>query len=204
MQHPNRKITDHRKLRQLYESGAVFTAFDTETTSITPTTGRIIELGAVKFTREGIIDTWNHLFDPDQFLSPFIISLTHITQEMVDAEDPIEKYLPSFLSFIQNTILIAHNAQFDLNFLNAECGKCGFPVTHNKVIDTLCLSRTVISEVQKHKLDYLADYLKINKGSSHRALDDAKTCKELFELCIKRISFGVPFADLSADRSGRP
>lgn len=187
MQHPNKKITDFRKLRQLYEDGAVFTAFDTETTSITPTTGRIIEIGAVKFNKDGIISTWNHLFNPDQILSPFIIELTHITQEMVDAEDFIGDHINSFLEFIKDTILVAHNAQFDLNFLNAECNFCGFPVTHNKSIDTLQLSRLILTEAEKHKLDYLADYYKINKGSSHRAQDDANTCKEIFELCISRL-----------------
>lgn len=187
MQHPNKKITDFRKLRQLYEDGAVFTAFDTETTSITPTTGRIIEIGAVKFNKDGIISTWNHLFNPDQILSPFIIELTHITQEMVDAEDFIGDHINSFLEFIKDTILVAHNAQFDLNFLNAECNFCGFPVTHNKSIDTLQLSRLILTEAKKHKLDYLADYYKINKGSSHRAQDDANTCKEIFELCISRL-----------------
>lgn len=187
MQHPNKRISDNRKLRQLYESGAVFTAFDTETTSITPSTGRIMEIGAVKFTKDGIISTWQHLFNPNQILTPFIIDLTHITQEMVDCEDTIDCHLCSFLDFIKDTILIAHNAQFDLNFLNAECSICGTHVTHNKFVDTLYLSKIVLPEPEKHKLDYLADYYKINKGSSHRAQDDANTCKELFELCISKI-----------------
>ena len=113
MQHPNKKIKDLRRLRRLYEDGAVFTAFDTETTGITPTTSRIIEIGAVRFTKDQILAKWTHLFDPDQILSPFIIDLTHITQQMVDAEDPINVHLPGFLHFIIDTILVAHNAQFD-------------------------------------------------------------------------------------------
>ena len=101
MQHPNKKITDLRRLRKLYEDGAVFTALDTETTGITPTNSRIIEIGAVRFTKDGILSKWSHLFFPDQILSPFIISLTHITQEMVDAADPINEHLPGFLNFIK-------------------------------------------------------------------------------------------------------
>lgn len=186
MQHPNKKITDFRRLYQLYDAGTVFTAIDTETSTITPTTGRIIELGAVKFNKNGIINTWNMLFDPGQELSPFIIDLTHITQEMVDSADHIESHINSFLSLIKDSVLIAHNAQFDLNFLNAECQHCGLPVTKNKVIDTLELSRWRFPTLPRHKLDYLADYLKINKGSSHRALDDAKTCMELFKICISK------------------
>ena len=185
MQHPNKKITDLRRLRKLYEDGAVFTAFDTETTGITPTNSRIIEIGAVRFTKDGILSKWSHLFFPDQILSPFIINLTHITQEMVDAADPINDHLPGFLNFIKDTVLVAHNAQFDLNFLNAECENCGLPVTKNFAVDTLQLSRCVFPEAERHKLDFLADMLGIDKGSSHRAFDDAVTCMELFKLCMQ-------------------
>ena len=59
MQHPNKKITDLRRLRKLYEEGAVFTAFDTETSGISPTNSRIIEIGAVQFTKDGIISKWS-------------------------------------------------------------------------------------------------------------------------------------------------
>ena len=186
MQHPNKKITDLRRLRKLYEEGAVFTAFDTETSGITPTNSRIIEIGAVRFTKDGIISKWSKLFDPDQILSPFIIGLTHITQEMVDAADPINKHLPGFLNFIKDTILVAHNAQFDLNFLNAECENCGLPVTKNYAVDTLILARRIFPEAERHKLDFLADYLGIDKGSSHRAFDDALTCMELFKKCLEK------------------
>lgn len=65
MQHPNKKITDLRRLRKLYEEGAVFTAFDTETTGISPTNSRIIEIGAVRFSQDGILAKWQHLFYPD-------------------------------------------------------------------------------------------------------------------------------------------
>ena len=186
MQHPNKKITDLRRLRKLYEEGAVFTAFDTETSGITPKNSRIIEIGAVRFTKDGIISKWTRLFDPNQILSPFIINLTHISQEMVDAADPIEMHIRNFLKFLDTSIIVAHNAQFDLNFLNAECENCGLPLTKNQAVDTLQLSRIIFPETQSHKLDFLADYFCIDKGSSHRALDDAITCMELFKKCLER------------------
>ena len=184
MQHPNKKITDLRRLRHLYEDGAVFTAFDTETTGVSPTNSRIIEIGAVRFSQDGVLDKWTHLFYPDQILSPFIISLTHITQEMVDAADPISMHIRDFLRFLDSSIIVAHNAQFDLNFLNAECENCGLPVTRNYAVDTLQLSRVIYPDTESHKLDYLADYLGIDKGSSHRAMDDAITCMGLFNCCL--------------------
>ena len=190
MQHPNKKITDLRRLRRLYEDGAVFTAFDTETSGISPSNSRIIEIGAVRFSQDGILGKWTHLFYPDQILSPFIISLTHITQEMVDAADPINLHIRSFLEFLDSSIIVAHNAQFDLNFLNAECENCGLPVTKNYAVDTLQLSRIIYPETTSHKLDYLADYLGIDKGASHRALDDAITCMGLFNCCLHNERIG--------------
>ena len=109
-----------------------------------------------------------------------------ITQEMVDAADPINSHIRDFLSFLDTSVIVAHNAQFDLNFLNAECENCGLPVTKNHAVDTLQLSRILMPEAQYHKLDFLADYLGIDKGSSHRALDDAITCMELFKKCLER------------------
>lgn len=188
MKHPNRKITDWKKLSRLYENGSVFVAFDTETSTITPTTGRIIEIGAVKFNKYGTISTWQHLFNPGQILSSFITNLTHITQDMVENEDFIDAHIKDFLQFVDDSIFVAHNARFDLNFLNSECENCGLPVTKNLMVDTLYLSQILFPYAQKHKLDYLADYFQIEKGSSHRALDDALTCKELFELCMAKLT----------------
>ena len=184
MRHPNKNISDIKRLCKLYNEGAVFTAFDTETSSITPSTGRIIEIGAVKFTKNKIISSWNMIFNPHQILSPFIVNLTHISQQMVDESDVIDLHLKDFIEFTENSIIVAHNAQFDMNFLNSECEKCSLPPVKNKVADTLKLSRLLFSDFASHKLDFLADQFMIDKGSSHRALDDAKTCMELFNICM--------------------
>lgn len=184
MRHPNKNISDIKRLCKLYNEGAVFTAFDTETSSITPSTGRIIEIGAVRFTKNKIISSWNMIFNPHQTLSPFIVNLTHISQQMVDESDVIDLYLKDFIEFTENSIIVAHNAQFDMNFLNSECEKCSLPPVKNKVADTLKLSRLLFSDFASHKLDFLAEQFMIDKGSSHRALDDAKTCMELFNICM--------------------
>ena len=119
MRHPNKNISDIKRLCKLYNEGAVFTAFDTETSSITPSTGRIIEIGAVRFTKDEIISSWNMIFNPHQILSPFIVNLTHISQKMVDESDVIDLHLKDFIEFTKNSIIVAHNAQFDMNFLNS-------------------------------------------------------------------------------------
>lgn len=180
MQPLNKKIRDYNKLLRLYNAGAIFTAFDTETTSCTPTTGRIIEIGAVKFTKDGIIETYSQLFNPNQIITPFIQNLTHITNEMVAECPPIESKLKEFLDFITGTILIAHNAQFDINFLSSEITKSGLLNPRNKFIDTLQFSRNTYKDFSHHNLAFLAQQLEINPGNAHRAYDDAVTCMNLF------------------------
>lgn len=189
MLHLNKIINSTKKLPQIFNSEAVFTAFDTESTELSPSKGRIIEIGAIKFNKEGVISTWSSLFNPYQKLSSFIIQLTNITQQMVDSAPPINEKLDDFLSFIQGTILIAHNAQADLNFLNVECMNAGKLPAKNRFIDTLRLSQIVYPEAEYHKLEFLADYLSIDKGSSHRALDDAITCQQLFLKMIEKIDY---------------
>mgnify|MGYP003474548492 FL=1 len=141
MKRQNKILKDFRKLHLLYEEGAIFTAFDTETTGLSPTNCRIIEIGAIKFSKEGIIQKYSQLFNPQCEIPYFISQLTHINQDMVNCCKTINCHLPDFLEMINNTILIAHNAQFDLNFLNAECEKSGLESTKNKVIDTLQYSK---------------------------------------------------------------
>ena len=185
MQHPNKILRDFKRLHRFYEDGEVFTAFDTETTDISPSTGRIMEIGAIKFNKNGVIGEFSKLINPERLIPPFITSLTHITQDMVKDCPVMKDVLPAFLDFISDSILIAHNAQFDLNFLNAECEWANLPLTKNRCIDTLQYSRWTVPNVEKHKLDFLADTFKINKGSSHRAFDDARVCMELYKLFCK-------------------
>lgn len=182
----NKKITDLKMVLRLFDKGVPFIAFDTETTSLSPNTGRIIEIGAVKFNKDGPISFFSQLINPQTIIPPFITELTGITTKMTILQPSMYKVLPSFLDFIEDTTLIAHNAQFDMNFLNAECIKCNMNPTKNKFIDTLIISNRCFPELEKHKLDFLADNLNLDKGNSHRALDDAKTCYELFLKCLDK------------------
>ena len=180
MQHYNPILQDNRRLLKLYNSGAVFTAFDTETTGIKTEDCTIIEIGAVKFNKDGELDKFSTLINPKIPIPQIITQITNISDSMVCSMPCIKEVLPGFIEFIGDSILMGHNVQFDLNFLNSECEKNGFPYVRNKALDTLRISRWAYPKAERHKLDYLADALKINKGHSHRAFDDAVTCKELF------------------------
>lgn len=176
----NRILKDFKKLHHLYFDGEVFVAFDTETTSLSSKTGNIIEIGAVAFDKNGIISTWNSLFNPGYHIPQEITNLTHISDEMVFNSPKIESKLQNFMQFIDNHILIAHNAMFDVKFLNKELQSFGMKESSNKVIDTLMYSKWAYPTLPKHKLDFLADYFNFDKGQSHRATDDAFTCMQLF------------------------
>ena len=180
----NKKLSEYKKLYRLYEGGTVFTAFDTETTGLKPIDSTIIEIGAVRFDRNGIISTWENLFNPGFSLPPQITQITHITDEMLSDKPDLKSKINDFINFLGDSVIVAHNAQFDIDFLNSECAKVGIKRTNNSFIDTLGFSKTVFPDLQSHKQEFLADYFGIDKGSAHRALDDAKTCMELFIKCM--------------------
>lgn len=178
--HQNKILKDYRKLYRLYDDGTIFTAFDTETTGVSPKTARIIEIGAVKFNKDGIIAKWDSILNPEICVPPFIEQLTHITNKMTESAPLIKEKLPDFLNFIYGTVLIGHNINFDLNFLLSECEKCGLKIPQNKGIDTLGFSIWAYPSQKIHKLPVLADVFGFEKGISHRANDDADTCRQLF------------------------
>ena len=96
-----------------------------------------------------------------------------------------EKIIPEFRNFCKETILVAHNAQFDLRFMNAESQRLGFLPLQNSAVDTLRLSRIMLPENRSWKQTFLADQFSIDKGHAHRAFDDAKVCAEIFKILIK-------------------
>lgn len=181
----NNFIKDYRKLFCLLKDGATFTAFDTETSGLSSQYARIIEIGAVKFDRNGIIDKYSVLINPEQKIPYECIQVHHITDEMVKNCPKIKQILPDFLNFIKDTIIIGHNVNFDLRFLNAELQRNGFENIENKLIDSLQLCRWTFPELQKYKQTFMAEYLNISIKNAHRAFDDAFVCGQIFLNCIK-------------------
>ncbi|NLM00597.1 MAG: 3'-5' exonuclease [Treponema sp.] len=175
------------KLPSLFDEGAVFTAIDTETTGLNKHNDRIIEIGAVKFDKNGIIDKFSSLINPKRPLTQICIKLCGIYDDMLSDAPTVAKVLPEFLCFISGSTLIAHNANFDINFINAECERIHFPqLTKPNIpaLDTVKISRFCFPSFEKHNLQFLAHKFAINSGKAHRALDDAIVCKEIFLRCI--------------------
>ena len=167
-------------LLQMYDSGAVFTAFDTETTGLNPEEEKILEIGAVSFDRLGIRARYNVLINPQRKILPEITRVNGIDDSMVSGKLTFAENAPHFLNFINNTVLIAHNTPFDLGFVNNELKTAGMKPLENQTADTLTLSRSLLPDLGKYNLQFLAKFFEINVVNAHRAEDDARVCMEVF------------------------
>ena len=181
----NKIITDIKKLLDLYNEGSVFCAFDTETTGLNSSLDHVVEIGAVRFNKDGVIDTYNELINPCCVMPYQATIVNNITNEMLKDCPIINQVLPDFMKFIDGTILVAHNVGFDLKFVNKELSRCGLNTMKNYATDTLKLSKTIFPSLPSHKLQDLAVSFNIKALQAHRAQDDARVCMEVFLKCLK-------------------
>lgn len=173
------------------ESGQKFTDefvfFDIETTGLSALNCEITEIGAVRMKNGEVLDEFNMLVNPGVPIPEEIVRLTGITDEMVASEPAIDVVLPKFLDFVGDSVLVAHNASFDAGFIAHAAERLGLPFA-NPYLDTVAMSRYVNPELQKHKLDILADYFKLGDFNHHRASDDAKILAAIFYKMTDKLS----------------
>ncbi len=160
-----------------------FVIFDLETTGLSKDNDKIIEIGAVKVENGLITDTFSTFVNPKISISSNITKLTSIDNSMVKDAPTIDEVLPNFLKFAGESVLVAHNANFDVGFITTAGKTIGLEI-NNTVVDTLELSRTLFPELNKHKLNIVAEYLGISLENHHRAVDDAQATAEIFIKCI--------------------
>ena len=146
--------------------------FDIETTGLKVTQEAITEIGAVRLKDGEIVETFQTFVDPERRLTPEIIGLTGITDEMLKGAPKLKDALTAFLDFAGGAPLAAHNAEFDISFIRAGCKKCGIPFEPT-YIDTLILAQNLLPGLGKYKLDIVADHLQLPQFNHHRASDDA-------------------------------
>lgn len=158
-----------------------YVVVDIETTGAHPTKSDIIEIGAV-YVEEGKVKAhFNQLVCPTQEISPYIISITGITNEMVAQAPPIEEVMPEFARFCRDVPLIGHNIiLFDYRMLKAKASLLDIPFEKNG-IDTLVISRKMLGHLPSRRLGDLCLYYDIRLENAHRAYDDAYATYELFE-----------------------
>ncbi|WP_455381977.1 3'-5' exonuclease [Salinispira pacifica] len=170
-------------------SQVLFTAFDFETTGLTPGVDRIVEFGAVRFKGKEILATFDRLANPGIVISEGASAVSGITNAMVVAQPEVGTILPEFVSFTGESILIAHNAEFDLAFLRAALLDYSMDDVKNKIIDTQVLAKRAFPKQKSYSLQNLAAFLNLPPNNAHRAADDAIMCMRLFNACVDALSF---------------
>ena len=163
-------------------SELTFTVFDTETTGLNPSQGdEIIQIGATRVLNGKLLrsESFEQLVDPQRPLAPESAKIHGITSEMLRGQPTIDKVLPAFHAFAADTVLIAHNAAFDMRFLQLKEEETGLRFDH-PVLDTLLLSAVIHPNQESHRLEAIAERLGLTIVGRHTALGDAIVTAEVF------------------------
>ncbi len=153
--------------------------FDLETTGLSAMTDRIIEIGAVRIKNGEIIDSFDTFVDPEREIPAKITELTKIRNSDVKGAPMEREALLDFFAYAKDRPLMAHNANFDMSFLEAAMKRCLIdkkPVS----VDSLALSQSLLPDLKKHKLDSLTSYFKLQGFEHHRANDDAAALARIY------------------------
>ncbi|MCB1959326.1 MAG: DNA polymerase III subunit epsilon [Rhodocyclaceae bacterium] len=163
-------------------AGLTYTVFDTETTGLNPSQGdEIIQLGAARILNGKLLhsDTFEQLVDPQRSLPAESTKIHGITPEMLVGQPTIGKVLPAFHAFSADTVLVAHNAAFDMRFLQLKEESCGLKFDH-AVLDTLLLSAIIHPNQDSHRLEAIAERFGVTIIGRHTAMGDAIVTAEVF------------------------
>ena len=166
-----------------------FIAIDVETTGLSPEKYHIIEVGALKVRGGEVVDTFSILVNPGYSLSPTIVNLTGITDEMLAEAKPFSEIVPELKAFLGDDPLLGHNVNFDYRFLKTEFLRAGEKF-HHEVIDTLALAKEMHSDLPSRSLENMCRYYGLYNPNAHRAFDDAKVTMELYLAMCKRKGSG--------------
>lgn len=164
---------------------ATYVVFDVETTGLSAIYDTIIELAAVKMHKGNIVEEFQEFIDPGHPLSETTINLTGITDDMVRGSKTEKEVLELFKEFTKDTVLVAHNASFDMGFLNTAYQKHELPASPLPVIDTLELSRFLHPTYKSHRLNTLAKRYGVALEQHHRAIYDSETTAHLLWIFLK-------------------
>jgi DNA polymerase-3 subunit epsilon len=159
-----------------------FTVFDTETTGLNPSEGdQIIQIGATRIVNSKLLkqESFEQLINPGRLIPPAGIPIHGITQDMVRGKPDISQVLPAFYAFAQDTVLVAHNAAFDMKFLQLQERHTGLVFNH-PVLDTLLLSAVAHPNQESHSLEAIAERFNITVLGRHTALGDAYVTAEVW------------------------
>jgi DNA polymerase-3 subunit alpha (Gram-positive type) len=167
-----------------------YVVFDVETTGLSAVHDTIIELAAVKVRGGEIVDRFSSFANPRRKLTSTITELTGITDEMLEGAPEVGEVLQRFLEFVGDSVLVAHNARFDMGFLQMGVQRLGLDSITNPVIDTLEMARSLYSGLKNYRLNTLCKHFGIELKQHHRAIHDAEATGHLLwkmvEDCLAR------------------
>ncbi len=174
---------------------ASFVAFDFETTGLEAQKERIVEIGAVRFSMRERDGEWElsageeyaSLINPGRPIPGQASAIHGISDLDVSFSPSFKEAAPVFLRFLGESVLVAHNAPFDLAFLAAECERAGLALPLNAAYDTKLLAKTAVPHLPSYSLKSLASSFGIAQKEAHRGADDARVCMELFARCVRLI-----------------
>jgi len=164
-----------------------FVAFDTETTGLQPGFHQLVEIGAVKFKGDEILDEFHNLINPERDIPPEVIAIHGITQEMVHGAPYASEVVPKFIEFTGDALLLAHNAPFDESFISFNLQNINGQQPENPIYDTLILTRILFPELVSHSLRSLAEHLDITDIPAHRSIPDVLTTIGIFKECLLKL-----------------
>lgn len=175
---------DREFLLRFFPQGVV--AFDIEATGISPLVDRVVELSAYKITPNGV-EIFDALINPQVEMTPEIVAIHGITNEMVKDAPEARAVLPKFIDFIGELPLVAHNARFDVGFFLFSTHQLELETGKNEVYCTLKFARQALPSLSSYKLGALSDHFKITHSRAHRALDDAIACLKVMRIGLENI-----------------
>ena len=163
-----------------------YCVLDLETTGFSFRTEKITEVGIMKIKNGEVIDEFSCFVNPEKPIPERVVEVTHITDDMVKDAETIDKVMPKILEFVGDSVLVAHNADFDIGFLKHNAKLLGLSL-ENTYIDTLRLSKDLFPDFKKYKLGLIAEKLGITVEVAHRALDDVDTTVKVFNIMINML-----------------
>lgn len=164
-----------------------FICFDIETTGLSAARDKITEIGAVKVENGIITDTFSTFANPEMPIPQKIIQLTGITDDMVKDAPSQSEAVGAFLEFAGDNVLVAHNAPFDTSFIAKACEDMGREYNYTS-IDTVAISRAILTDIKNCKLDTVAKFLRLGDFNHHRATDDAEMLARIFINLCQRLT----------------
>ena len=160
-----------------------YCVLDLETTGFSAKTEKITEVGIMKYKDGEVIDEFSCFVNPEKHIPERVTEVTNITDDMVKDAETIDKVFPKILDFIKDSVLVAHNASFDVGFLKQNAKVLGYEFDYT-YLDTLSLAKDLFPDYKKYKLGKIAENLGIKVEVAHRALDDVDTTVKVFRVML--------------------